>query len=93
MSGPAYIVTGERGTHDRGRIVNVYHMQRWPVGSAQTGQIASMVVVAGRADQARRAASRRCGPEGPEPWLDAQRSTCKLVGLTRESVVSRAVQS
>lgn len=73
--------------------MNIYHMQRWPVGSAQTGEIAAMVVVADTAGRARRAASNRSGVEGPAAWLDAQRSTCKLVALTRESVVARSVQS
>lgn len=73
--------------------MNIYHAQRWPVGSARTGEIAAMVVVADTAGRARQAASRRCGAEGPATWLDAQQSTIKLVTLTRESVVSRSVQS
>ncbi len=73
--------------------MNVYLMQRFPPGSARTGEIAAMVVIAGRADQARRLAAGRSGAEGGPVWTDPARSSCKLVRIDREGVALTAVQS
>jgi hypothetical protein len=73
--------------------VNMYLLERWPIGTAQTGEIGLMVITARRADAARKIASRHAGPEGAGAWLDAQRSTCKIVDPNRTAVVARAVQS
>lgn len=72
--------------------MNIYHLKRWPAGSARTGEICEMVVVARQAGEARRLANQQAGLEGAAVWTDSQRSTCSLVGVNRPSVVSRAVQ-
>lgn len=50
-------------------------------------EVDSHVIAAANGDECRKIASENCGYEGPEPWLDPNKSRCSLIKLAGPGVI------